>query len=125
MLNMNVYSPPKEQWLFKYGPHLSLGEIALNRFTGGQIKGKFIFLTLISSGTGHWPFRVFGLDFLTGAKAAWQLTVLGLTVGAHTVHDLDPKTGQLTGPDYRKRYWYFSCFNHQNKNVEEVTCRQK
>lgn len=121
MLNMNVYNERrKELSLFRFGFDLNFGGFALNRYTSGEYRGKFSLLTLISSGTGHWPFQVFDFDFLTGSKFAWQLTILGLTVGSKLLNDLDPETGMLNGPDYRRHYWYFSCLNHQHKLVEEI-----
>ena len=119
MLNMNVYSTSPPGGLFSNGFHINLGEIALNRYVGGELKGSLKLFTLISSATGHLPFRLFGFDFLTGDKSAWQLTVLGLTVGSRMVHDYDSDTGQINGPDYRKGYWYFSCLKHQTQTTQE------
>lgn len=120
MLNMNVYGKRKELSLFRFGFDLSLGGAALNRYQTGEYRGKFTFLTLISSGTGHWPFQVFDLDFLTGVKSAFQLTVLGFTIGTKMFHNVDEDTGELLGPDRRKGYWFFSGLNHQHKLTEEI-----
>ena len=120
MLNMNVYGKRPELSRFRFGFDLSFGGVALNRYQGGEIRGKLTFLTLISSGTGHFPFQVFDLDFLTGYKAAFQLTILGLTVGSKMINDIDQETGELLGPDKRRGYWYFSCINHQHQLTEEI-----
>jgi hypothetical protein len=118
MLNMNKYGAVRSD-LFRYGAALDLGMIGLNRYTGGEIRGKVSFLSLSSSGTGHWPFTVFDFNFLTGAQSAWQLTVLGLTVGSKMVHDLD-EDGKLQGPDKKRRYFFISFFNHQHQTLEEI-----
>lgn len=120
MLNMNVYSKRKEFYRFRFGFSLDLGGLALHRYLNGEFGGKIMFFQLGSPGTGHWPFNVFDLSFLTGSKRAWQVTVLGLTVGSKMMHDQDPDTRVIRGPDYRKRYWYFSCLNHQHKITEET-----
>lgn len=116
MLNMNEYSTSD---LFKYGGIVNFGMIGLNRYEGGELRGKVSFLTLESSGTGHWPFTVFDFNFLTGVQAAWQLTVFGLTVGSKKVHDLN-EDGTLAGPDKRIHYFFFSGLNHQHKTSEEI-----
>jgi len=68
MLNMNVYGKRKELSLFRFGFDVVFGGLAINRYTGGEIRGKACFLSLLSPGTGHFPFTVFSLDFLTGEK---------------------------------------------------------
>lgn len=116
---MNVYGKRKELSLFRFGFDVVFGGLAINRYTGGEIRGKACFLSLLSPGTGHFPFTVFSLDFLTGSMAAFQMTVLGLTYGRKLVHDTN-EDGTIAGPDKRVNYWYFSCLNHQHKLVEEI-----
>lgn len=119
MLNMNVYGKRRELSRFRFGFDFLFGGLAFNRYTGGEIRGRVNFLTLISPGTGHFPFTVFGLDFLTGEKHAYQIQLFGLTIGAKIMHDL-AEDGTINGPDKLKHYWYFSCLNHQHKLVEEI-----
>ena len=73
-----------------------------------------------SSGTGHWPFILFSYQFLTGPISAWELTVLGLTVGKRKVHDVDPETGALNGPDKDQYYNFFMCLNHKHQSMEDI-----
>ena len=117
MLNMNRYT--EGTGLFKYGMNLDLGNIALNRYQGGELRGKLSLLTLSSAGTGHWPFSILDLNFLTGIRSAWRLTVLGFTVGLHKVHNLD-ESGLIQGPDKNQIYFFFSGLNHKDKQLKEI-----
>jgi len=116
MLNMNRYIQTD---LFKFGASIDLISGAFNRYMNGQLRGTLTIGSIVSSGTGHWPFQLFHLAFLTGAQSAWQLTVLGLTFGSRKVHNLD-KDGMIAGPDKNKMYLFFSCFNHKNLTMEEI-----
>ena len=116
MLNMNKYVVTN---LFKFGLHFEFGSFALNRYQNGQFRGKLSFLSLTSSGTGHWPFAVFDLNFITGFQSAWQLMVCGITVGSRKVHSLN-EDGSIAGPDKSKLYLFLSCLNHRNQTMEEI-----
>lgn len=116
MLNMNTYV---DTGLFKHGVSIDLGAIALHRYANGELRGKFTFVSVLSAGTGHWPFTLFDLSFLTGELSAWQLTFCGLVVGSKVMHDLD-EDGFMQGPDKRKHYFFTSCFNHQSKTMEDI-----
>lgn len=117
MLNMNRYIKTE---LFQFGAQVELISGALNRYHNGAIRGKLTVGTISSSGTGHWPFTLFDLSFLTGAQAAWQLTICGIVVGSRKVHDLD-ENGLIQGPDMNGYYAFISCFNHKNLTMEEIT----
>jgi len=116
MLNMNQYIQTD---LFKFGASIDLISGAFNRYMNGEYRGSLTIGSVVSSGTGHWPFQLFNLSFLTGARSAWQLTVCGITVGSRKVHVLD-ENGGIAGPDKNGMYLFFSCFNHKNLTMEEI-----
>ena len=118
MLNMNTYSTTGLN-RFKYGFNLQVLEGGLNRYDNGEIRGRLGIFTLLSAGTGHWPFHLFEFSFITGAIACFHITILGLCIGNMMVHDVDAD-GSIVGPDYRKWYSFFSCLNHQHKTLEEI-----
>lgn len=117
MLNMSQYILADR---FKFGAQIELISGALNRYVGGQIRGKLTIGMITSSGTGHWPFALFDLNFITGANAAWQVTVCGITVGSRKVQQLN-EDGTIAGPDKREYYSFISCLNHKNKTLEDIT----
>jgi len=117
MLNMNQYVKLTD--LFKFGAHIDLISGALNRYVGGQIRGKLTIGMITSSGSGHWPFALLDINFLTGAQSAWQVTVCGITVGSRKVHDLDD-AGLIQGPDKSEVYLFISCLNHKDQTLEDI-----
>jgi hypothetical protein len=74
---------------------------------------------IVSSGTGHWPFYLFHFVAATGHLAAWQLSVMGLTIGMTKVRNLD-EDGNVAGPDKNKHYFFLSALNHKDKLLEEI-----
>ena len=119
MLNMNRYMDILAG-RFRHGFHFDLGALSLNRYTNGELRGRFTLGLIESSGTGHWPFIFFSYQFLTGQMSAWELTVLGFTVGKRKVHDIDPETGGLNGPDKDQYYKFFMGLNHKHQSMEEI-----
>lgn len=120
MLNMNQYNEPRAGSLFSYGINVEGFQVALNRYTSGDVRGKLTIGSILSAGTGHWPFTLFDVSFLTGPLGCWQFTLLGWTVGMKKVHDIDQETGQIVGKDKKMLYSFFSCFNHKGKQLEEI-----
>jgi hypothetical protein len=118
MLNCNNYESVFGN-LFMYGFGFSLGGVSLVKFTNGAKRIDINGPTLASPSTGHWPFSVFSFKAVTGELSAWQLTVLGLTIGRKKFPSINAD-GTVAGPDYRKTYWLFSCLNHQDKILEEI-----
>jgi len=119
MLNMNVYEQPEGEYRFKYGALLELGNINYNRYNNGEVRVGAFIGSLTSSGTGHWPFRIFDFGLLTGARFAWHVTLFGCCIGRCTINDVDEQ-GQLVGPDKAKYYFFFSGLNHQRQSLEEI-----
>ena len=104
---------------FKHGFSYVLLSFACNRFLNGAIKVDVTFAGIVSSGTGHWPFYVFQFIGVTGERAAYQITILGVTVGSVKEANLN-EDGTIAGPDKRRRYIFFSGLNHQNKTLSEI-----
>ena len=104
---------------FMHGFNFELFGLAFNRYQGGEKRGRLMLGSLTSSGTGHWPFSLFELCFLTGGMKAFHITVLGCTFGYMTQHDIDAD-GMLQGPDFTKWYSLFSCINHYQQTLEEI-----
>jgi arylsulfatase A-like enzyme len=105
---------------FKNGVGLSLGDFGFTRFDNGEVLSTIHIGTLVSLASGHWPWYVFEAGYCTGARSAWHIGVLGLTVGKVVVNDYDKETGEIVGPDKSKHYWFFKGLNHQHKQLEEI-----
>jgi hypothetical protein len=118
MLNMNRYVNLLGE-RFRNGVFIDFGGINLNRFTNGEHRLDITGPSIISPGTGHWPFPLFRFGYVTGDLSQWQVSLLGMTVGTCYVHDLD-EDGNVQGPDKKKVYRVLSCLNHQHKHLEEI-----
>jgi len=121
MLNLNRYMRLTE--LFRHGFSFELFNCAFNIYNGGQVRGLLSLGNVHSSGTGHVPFTLFDLSFITGSMWAAQLTVLGMVIGTRMKPNvkIDPDTGQaeMIGPDYRTVYVNLSMLN-QPLNEKEI-----
>jgi hypothetical protein len=110
----------KWQGRFKMGIALSLIDVGVNRFTNGEYIGITHVGTVISNGTGHWPWYVFEAGYCTGPLSVWHVGILGFTVGRIIRHDIDTETGEIVGPDKSTYYWFFKGLNHKDKQLEEI-----
>jgi hypothetical protein len=114
-------------WLFRvwdqrfwFGASVNLGDISLTRFANNEIMISGHLVTVISTGTGHWPWYLAEAGLGTGPRKSWHLGLLGFTIGQCWLHDNDPDTGAVTGPDKKKYYWFFKGLNHKEKQLEEI-----
>ena len=105
--------------LFKHGVNIVFASFNFNRFINGATKVELVGPSILSPATGHWPFRVFHFVGVTGKRAAWQMSVMGVTFGSHRVSDLNDD-GTIAGPDYRKHYIFFSALNHKYQLLEDI-----
>lgn len=105
---------------FKWGAAADFGSIALNRFANNEILVGIHGPSLISPGTGHWPWYLFEVAFCTGPRSSWHINVLGFTIGKIVVNNYDQSTGEIVGPDKGKYYFFFKGINHKSKQLEEI-----
>jgi hypothetical protein len=122
MLNMNGYDNTitgRLTSLFEYGFSIGIGSVNCNKFANGNYRVDIAGPSILSSATGHWPFNTFRFVATNGDLAAWQLTVMGLTIGVQKMNDVDD-AGVLQGPDFNKFYVFFSCLNHKDQLLEEI-----
>lgn len=117
MLNCNRYEDRGDR--FKFGAAFTFLSASLNRFANGALKVEVTGPSVLSSGTGHWPFHVFHFVAVTGDLAAWQMSVMGVTFGSQMMPNVNDD-GTIAGPDYRKHYVFFSCLNHKDQLLEEI-----
>jgi len=108
------------QGRFKQGVGINLADVSVTRFPNRA----YLFIchvgTIMSNGTGHWPWYVFEVGHCGGPRSSWHIGVLGLTVGKIIVNDYDESTGEVVGPDKNKYYWFFKGLNHKDKQLEEI-----
>lgn len=105
---------------FRWGFAVTSGDLAINRFANNEILLGFHGPSLISPGTGHWPWYLFELAFSTGPRGTWHVGVLGFTIGKVVVNDYDSSTGEIVGPDKSKYYSFFKGINHKGQQLEEI-----
>ena len=106
------------QGRFQYGVAFSLFNTNVNRYASGGWIGAFSVLTILSDGTGHWPWSAMECAIQFGTLPAWHIGILGFTVGQRRVHDVED--GEVVGPDVMKRYFFFKGINHQQLTLEEI-----
>ena len=103
-----------------WGVSGSFGSFTLNRYANGAKVVGLYGPSFISAGTGHWPWFLFEAAVAVGPSPSWHVGLLGLTAGMTKIHDVNPDTGELLGPDRSKYYWFFKGHNHQQKDLEEI-----
>ena len=103
-----------------WGVSGSFGSFTLNRYANGAKVVGLYGPSFISAGTGHWPWFIFEIAKAFGPVPSWHVGLLGLTAGMIKIHDVNPDTGELLGPDRSKYYCFFKGHNHQQQDLEEI-----
>ena len=114
MLNMNTYGPGSD--IFKWGINLNVGTFGINKYVGGQKHFFVNFININSPSTGHMPFTLFDISYITGARWALGMTLLGVYVGPRRQNVVDDKGNPM--PDKRVLYAGLSCFNKPSTKEE-------
>jgi hypothetical protein len=122
----NMFQRIKD-WMFRvwdqrfiFGAAVALGDIGLTRFSNNEFMIGGHLLTVMSTGTGHWPWYLAEFGWSSGSRGSWHLGLLGFTIGMCMVHVTDTETGEVVGPDKRKFYSFFKGINHKQKQLEEI-----
>ena len=110
----------KWQGRFKNGIGFSLGDCGCNRFANGEYIGIIHGPTILSTGTGHWPWYIFEAGYCTGPLSVWHVGLLGFTVGKILRHNIDAETQEIVGPDKTNLYWFFKGLNHADQQLEDI-----